>query len=373
MSGITRDIMDRRRFLKLVGAAAGAAAVGGLASACGSPSAPAPTAVPKAAEPTKAAAPATAQPTAAAAVAPGKAKVARLAFAHAGGGPSDKAANEFAKWMSERTKGELTVQIFPGGQLGGERDMTESLQMGSIEIGLFGTYAMSNVTPEWGLVIDTPYVMRDQDHFRKVVDGPLCKPMYDAMLERKGIRHIAWTNRGPRYLTANKMIKTPEDLKGVKIRVPEVESYVAAWKMLGAIVTPMAFPEVFMALKQGTIDAQENPFEQIYTSSLYEVQKYLMLTGHIRSGYEVTVSEKWLKSLSPELQKTVTDGLLEFAKLHDKYQAESESDLETKLKEKGMTFVEVDISKFQEALKDLPKQFAGKWKPGFYEEVLAVK
>jgi len=265
------------------------------------------------------------------------------------------------------------VQIFPGGQLGGERDMTESLQMGSIEIGLFGTYAMSNVTPEWGLVIDTPYVMRDQDHFRKVVDGPLCKPMYDAMLERKGIRHIAWTNRGPRYLTANKMIKTPEDLKGVKIRVPEVESYVAAWKMLGAIVTPMAFPEVFMALKQGTIDAQENPFEQIYTSSLYEVQKYLMLTGHIRSGYEVTVSEKWLKSLSPELQKTVTDGLLEFAKLHDKYQAESESDLETKLKEKGMTFVEVDISKFQEALKDLPKQFAGKWKPGFYEEVLAVK
>ncbi|MGD0627558.1 MAG: TRAP transporter substrate-binding protein DctP, partial [Thermodesulfobacteriota bacterium] len=172
------------------------------------------------------------------------AKVARLANVVAPGGAVDRACNDFAKAVAEKSKGELTVQVFPGGQLGGERDMVESVQLGSIEIGVFGSYVMANVTPEWGLPIDTPYAMRNQEHFRKVVDGPLAKPIYDAMLQRKGIRHVAWANRGPRYLTSNKPVKTPADLKGVKIRVPEVETYLAAWKMLGATVTPMAFPEV---------------------------------------------------------------------------------------------------------------------------------
>jgi TRAP-type transport system periplasmic protein len=326
--------LDRRQFLKLAGLAAGSTVIAGKASA---------------------------------------AKTVRLGEVTAAGGAVDRACHDFAKYVGEQTKGELTVQVFPGGQLGGERDMVESLQLGSIEIGIFGTFAMSNVTPEWGLPIDTPYAMRDQAHFRKVVDGPLTKPMYEAMRERKGIRHVAWGNRGPRYLTANRPVKTPADLKGLKIRVPEVETYLAAWRMLGATVTPMAFPEVFMALKQGTIDAQENPLELILTSSFYEVQKYVNLTGHIRSGYQLTVSERWLKTLSPDLQKIVTDGLIEMGRLEDKYQATDESELEKKLKDKGMVFNPVDLPKFQDALKDLPNTFKAKWKPGFYEEVLAVK
>jgi tripartite ATP-independent transporter DctP family solute receptor len=300
-------------------------------------------------------------------------KVARLATVVAPGGALDRACKDFAKAVAERSKGELTVQVFPGGQLGGERDMVESLQLGSIEIGAFGTYVLGNITPEWGLVIDTPYMIRNQAHFRKVVDGPLAKPIYDAMLQRKGIRHVAWANRGPRYLTSNKPIKTPADLKGVKMRVPEVETYMAAWKMLGATVTPMAFPEVFMALKQGTIDAQENPLELIFTSSFYEVQKYVNLTAHICSAYELTVSERWFKTLSPGLQKIVIDGLVEMGKIEDRYQAADEAELQRKLKEKGMTFHPVELPKFQEALKDLPNQFKTKWKPGFAEQVKAVR
>jgi len=303
---------------------------------------------------------------------PGKGKVARIAFAHAPGGPSDKAAHEFAKWMLEKTGGELTVQVFAGGQLGGEKDMAEALQMGSVEITPFGSYAVTAITPEWGLVLDTPYVMRNNDHFRKVVDGPLCKPMYEAMLKRKGIRHICWSNRGPRYLTTNKPVKEPADLKGIKIRVPEYESYVAAWKMLGATVTPMAFPEVFLALKQGTIDAMEAPLEILYTSSFFEVQKYLNLTSHIVTGYQVAVSEKWYQSLSPALRKTVSEGLVEMGKLQDKLQAQAEAEFERKLKEKGMIFNPVDIAKFQTALRELPRN-SPKWKPGFYEEIQKVK
>jgi len=301
------------------------------------------------------------------------AKAIRLATVVAPGGALDRACKDFAKAIAERSKGELTVQVFPGGQLGGERDMVESLQLGSIEIGAFGSYVMGNITPEWGLVIDTPYMIRNQQHFRKVVDGPLAKPIYEAMLQRKGIRHVAWANRGPRYLTSNKPIKTPADLKGVKMRVPEVETYLAAWKMLGATVTPMAFPEVFMALKQGTIDAQENPLELILTSSFYEVQKYVDLTAHICSGYEITVSERWFKSLSPGLQRIVIDGLVEMAKIEDRYQAADEAELQRKLKDKGMIFNPVDLPKFREALKELPNQFKDKWKPGFVEQVKAVR
>ncbi len=352
-------------------------ALAGIVTACGSSAPAAPAQAPAA---QKAAAPAAAAPAApaataapAAAAAPGKGKTVRIAYIMAPGGASDKAANEFAKWMADRTKGELTVQVFPGGQLGGERDMVESVQMGSMEIAVFGSYLLSNITPEYGGVLDVPYLIRDQDHFRKVVDGSLAKPIYDEMLQKKGIRHIAWENRGPRYLTSNKPIKEPAELKGVKIRVPEVEVYTTAWKMLGATVTPMAFPELFLALKQGTVDAQENPYELVYTSSFYEVQKYLTLTAHIRAAYEVVVSDKWFKTLSPELQKTVSDGLVEMAKLEDKMQVEDDKGYEAKLKEKGMTFLQPDLPKFQEGLKDLPKQYASKWKPGFYEAVQNVK
>lgn len=369
MSSNRWEDMDRRAFLKWVGTAAGVAALGGLATACGQTAAPAP-----AAAPTKAAAAPAAAPTAAA---PAKAttgkKVARVAYVHGAGGTSEKAANWFKEYLADKTKGEWEAQVYPGGQLGGERDMVESQQMGSIEIGWYGGYLIANLSPEYGGPIDCPYVMRDLEHFRKVVDGPLVKPAYEKMLKDKGIRHVAWTNRGPRYLTSNKAVTVPADLKGIKIRVPEIAAYVAAWKTLGATVTPMAFPEVFMALKQGTIDAQENPLELALNNSFYEVQKYLNETGHIYTGYQLSVSDKWFQALSPDLQKIFTEGITEMCKLQDKYQAEDEAMLAQKLKEKGMTFNKVDKPKFQEALKDLPKQFEGKWKAGFYEEILAVK
>jgi TRAP-type transport system periplasmic protein len=374
MSSDRRSDLNRRDFLKLFGVAAGTAALGGLVAGCSS-SAPAPaaaTAKPAAAA-GAAAAPTTGAAAAAAPAAGTKAKTIRVAYAHGAGGTSEKAANDFIKYIADQTKGEYAVQVFPGGQLGGERDMVESQQMGSIEVGWYGGYLISNVAPEYGGPIDCPYVMRDVEHFRKVVDGPLCKAAYDKILQAKAIRHIAWTNRGPRYLTSNKAVTVPADLKGIKIRVPEMEAYLAAWKMLGATVVPMAFPEVFMALKQGTIDAQENPLELAVNNSFYEVQKFLNETGHIYTGFELAVSEKWFSALTPQTQKIVTDGIVMLCQNQDKYQAEDEAKLVTTLKGKGMTFNPVDKPKFQEALKDLPKQFSGKWKDGFYEQILNLK
>jgi tripartite ATP-independent transporter DctP family solute receptor len=293
----------------------------------------------------------------------------RMGYVMGAGGAADKAAGDFAKIVAERSKGALVVQNFPGGQLGGERDMVESVQLGSIQIGFFGSYLIGNIVPEWGQVLDLPYLIRDQAHFRKIVDGPLAKPMYDALLQRKGLRHVAWCNRGPRYLTTNRAVSAPADVRGLKLRVPELETYVAAWRALGATVTPMALPEVFLALKQGIIDGQENPLELIFTNSFFEAQKFVNLTGHIRSGYEVVVSERWFNGLPADQKAIVTEGLVEMCRLEDRYQAEDESVLEQKLKAGGMTFNPVDLEKFRAALADLPKQFERKWVAGFYDAV----
>jgi tripartite ATP-independent transporter DctP family solute receptor len=293
----------------------------------------------------------------------------RVGYVMGQGGAADKSANDFAKMVAERSKGALTVQTFPGGQLGGERDMVESVQLGSIQVGYFGSYLAGNIVPEWGQIIDVPYLLKDQAHFRRVVDGAMSKPMYDALLQRKGIRHVAWCNRGPRYLTSNRAVTTPADVRGLKLRVPELETYLAAWKLLGATVTPMAFPEIFLALKQGIIDGQENPLELIFTASFFEAQKFVNLTGHIRGGYEITVSDRWYQGLPADQKTIVWESLAEMAKLEDKYQAEDETVLEQKLKEKGMTFHPVQVDQFRAALAELPKQFERKWTPGFYDAV----
>jgi tripartite ATP-independent transporter DctP family solute receptor len=332
--------LSRRRFVQTVGAGAGAAALwrSGIAPA----------------------------------IAQGKGKEARIAYVMGQGGAADRAAAEFGKALAEATGGELTVKTFPAGQLGGERDMVESVQLGAIEIGYFGSYLIDNITPEWGLVLDLPYLLKSQEDFRKIVDGPLATPIYEALLQRKGIRHVAWCNRGPRHLTSSKPITTPAELKGVKIRVPEVEIFVAAWKALGATVTPMALPEVFLALKQGVLDAQENPLELIYTLSFFEAQKYVNLTAHVRSGYHIVVSDRWFQGLAKSLQSTVMEKLLAMAAAEDRYQAADEAGLEKILKEKGMIFQPVEVDKFRDGLKDLPKQFATRWKPEFFEQVKAL-
>ncbi len=303
----------------------------------------------------------------------GEAATARLAHGLAIGSAIDRAGNLIARIVREKSNGTLNIQVYPSAQLGKDRDILEQLQLGSIEINIQGDVLISTLVPEWGLVLTTPFVIRDKEHFRKIVDGPLTAPMYEAMLQRKGIRNLGWIDRGPRYLTSNKPINQPSELRGLKIRVPEVETYVAAWKMLGATVTPLDFSELFLALRQGTVDAEENPLEVIHNNSLNEVQKYVNLTAHLYTGFEIVVSEKWFKSLSPELQKIIADAAKEAVEAGNREQATEELEYERKLKEKGMIFNPVDRAKFEEALRDLPKQFQAKWKPGFYEAVKDVR
>lgn len=285
----------------------------------------------------------------------------------------DQAVKWFATQMEQRTKGGVKVKVFSAGELGQEVEQYDALNLGTLESALMGAQLIGAVCPEYG-ILDLPYLWRDQEHVRKVWAGPIGKEMTQTVLQRKGIRILAAMNRGPRNLTTkNKIVKVPADLKGLKIRTIQNPVHIEAWKTLGANPVPMAFGEVFTALQQGTIDGQENPYEMIYSNSLFEVQKYLILTRHVRALIWFGVSERFWKTLSPEQQKIFSETAIEAAAMNDKLLLAGDQDMEKKLQQKGMTLITPDLAKFTEGVKSVPEKFKNVWKAGLFEKIVGTK
>ncbi|HXZ35774.1 MAG TPA: TRAP transporter substrate-binding protein [Thermodesulfobacteriota bacterium] len=278
---------------------------------------------------------------------------------------------KFGKLMSERTGGAVKIAHFGGGSLGGEKDVMEGLRLGSVHISLIGLTLMPFLDVIWG-----PYVFRDNDHGRKVLDGEIGESWKQRVLkEGGGLRLIDYVYFGPRQLTTkNTPGRTPKELKGLKIRVMEAPIYIATWKALGASPVPMAWPEVFTGLQQGTIDAQENPLELIVSNSLFEVQKYVALTSHVRPYRFLLMNDAAFNKMSKEHQKVFVDTWKEIAKEIEQEYISSDQKYLDLLKSKGMTVVQADVNAYREATKDVWKQFMPKaWGEGVYEKVQAVK
>jgi TRAP-type transport system periplasmic protein len=285
----------------------------------------------------------------------------------------DQAVKWFSTQMEQRTKGAIKVKVFSAGELGQEVEQYDALNLGTLESALMGAQLIGAVCPEYG-ILDLPYLWRDQEHVRKVWAGPIGQEMTQVILQRKGIRILAALDRGPRNLTTkNRVVKVPADLRGLKIRTIQNPVHIEAWKTLGANPVPMAFGEVFTALQQGTIDGQENPYEMIYSNSLFEVQKYMILTRHVRALIWFGVSDKFWKTLSPEHQKIFSDTAIEAAAMNNRLLVAGDQDLEKKLQEKGMTFITPDLEKFTEGVKPVPEKFKNVWKAGLFDKIVATK
>ena len=188
----------------------------------------------------------------------------------------------FAKEVEKRTGGRYKVQTFYNGSLGGERESVEAVQLGTQELTFTSTGPIPNFVPD-AKILDIPFLFRDKAHARAVLDGPIGQEML-LKFDSKGFKALAWAENGFRHMTNSKRpVNTPDDLKGLKMRTMENPVHVAAYKGFGIITTPMAFPEVFTALQQGTVDGQENPLSVIMSAKFDQVQKYLSLTGHVYS------------------------------------------------------------------------------------------
>ncbi len=218
--------------------------------------------------------------------------------------PYHQAAEKFAELVKKNTGGAVEIQIFPNSLLGGQRELLEGLQLGSVDITLTTAAVLSSFLPKTQ-VIELPFMFRDSEHVYKVVDGPLAKEIYEGD-EKKKMKVIDTWENGFRIITnIVRPIEKPEDMKGVKIRVMENKMYIEMFKALGANPTPMARGELFTGLQTKVVDGQENPLGQIYTSRFYEVQKYISLTGHTYSPEAVVFSLATWKKIPAKHQEEI--------------------------------------------------------------------
>lgn len=257
-----------------------------------------------------------------------------------------KSLEYFASQVDSLSEGKVEVRLFPSEQLGKELDMIRSIEAGIDDMTISGE-SMQNwaeITAFSGM----PYLIRDLDHLDKVVNGPIGDKIAAEIVEKIGLRPLAYFARGPRHLTSNRPIRTPEDLQGIILRVPSVPISVKTWEALGAKPTPMTFSEVFTALQQGTVEAQENPFALIHHAGFYEVQKYVNLTGHVIGWVYVVIGEAQFKALKPEYQQIILQAGQAMQTYHEGLFLDQEERLKKALAERGMEFVEVDVAAFQQ-------------------------
>jgi TRAP-type transport system periplasmic protein len=260
------------------------------------------------------------------------------------------ASVKFADELKALTDGRIEVEVYPNETLGKEMDVINGMQLGTADMTITGE-SLQNWAPMAALLA-VPYAYKSLEDMDAVASGDLGDRIKAQIIEKAGIRPIAYFARGPRNLTSNRPITTPAELSGLKMRVPNVPLFLNVWQALGASPTPMAFSEVFTSLQNGTIDAQENPLALIKSANFAEVQKYVNKTEHVRSWIYLTISEGAWGKLSEADQANV----MEAAKRAQTYERElflaQETSLVSELEAAGMTFVDVDGAAFAAAAKD---------------------
>ena len=264
-------------------------------------------------------------------------------------------ADEFAKRVNTELKGKVEVKVFHSSQLGGDEQMMRGIKVGAPEMFLPST-VMSSADEKFG-VFEMPYLVKDRNHMANIRDQ-VVNPTLVPIAEKSGYRILAVWENGFRQITNNKHpIKVPDDLKGLKLRVPGGTWRVKMFKAYGANPSPMAFSEVFVALQTGVMDAQENPLAQIYPARFYEVQKYLSMTGHVYTPAYVTAGASWSK-FPADVQKILKDTAVEMEPEVYKIAAELDESLLKKLKDSGMQVNEADKDAFIKASKPIYDEFA---------------
>ena len=264
--------------------------------------------------------------------------------------PWHLASVKFGEELARLTDGRIAVEVYPNESLGKEIDLINGMQLGTVDMTITGE-SLQNWAPMAALLA-VPYAYKSIEHMDEVASGEIGDRIEQQIVQKVQIRPIAYFARGPRNLTSNRPITSPDELNGLKMRVPNVPLFVDVWSALGANPGPMAFSEVFTSLQNGTIEAQENPLALIRSANFNEVQSHVNMTEHVRSWIYLTIAESTWNKLSADDQAAV----MEAAKTAQAYERElfnaSLADDRAYLEGKGMTFVEVDGPAFQAKAKD---------------------
>ena len=299
----------------------------------------------------------------------------KLKFAHVY--ETSEPYHTYAVWaageIAKRTNNKYTMDVFPASQLGNETQINQSLSLGTVDMVYTGQAFAARTHPPLSIG-GAPYMFRDFDHWKKYSESPVLTELMDGYYKKGGNKPIAAFYYGVRHTTANKAINKPEDMKGLKLRVPDAPLYIMYPKVVGANATPIAFAEVYLALQNKTVDAQENPLPTILAKKFYEVQTHVNLTGHITEMLIAIVGGHVWSKLTDAEKKTFEAVFHEAAEKSNAEIVKSEQALATDFSTKyGKTVVKSDREAFKKAFapflvaKDVP------WDKALYDRVQAIK
>ena len=274
--------------------------------------------------------------------------------------------------IEKRTNGKYHIDVFPASSLGKESDINQGLTLGTVDMIISGLSFAARTMPRIGVGY-YPYTFRDGDHLLKWARSDAFKSMTDDYRQKTGIQITAMTYYGIRQSTSNKPFTDCAGMKGLKMRVPDVPAYLGLPKACGANPTPIAFAEVYLALQNGTVDAQENPLTTIEAKKFYEVQKYIILTGHIVDSLATEIAPHVWSRLSEEERKIFTDVTQEAAAHATAEIQKREGELVDEFRKKGLTVTAVDKKSFQDAIqKNIPMESMGYIKAD-WDRIQAIK
>ena len=277
-----------------------------------------------------------------------------------------------AEEIKKRSNGKFDIQVFPASTLGKETDINQGLQLGTVDMIISGPSFAARSYPRFGIAY-YPFIFRDGEHLLAYSKSAVFKDMVDEFRAKTGIQVTAYTYYGARHTTAQKAFTNCEGMKGLKIRVPDVPAYTATPKACGANPTPIAFAEVYLALQNGTVDAQENPLTTIEAKKFFEVQKAIMLTGHIIDGLTTQIAPQLWNKLSDPEKAMFTEVTREAAAKASADIKKREGELVDEFKKKGLQIVAVDRKSFQDAvLKSSPLESMG-FTRADYDKIQAAK
>lgn len=265
------------------------------------------------------------------------------------GHPYYVGAEKFKELVEEKTNGNVVIEIYPNNELASSSKAVEGVQLGTIDIALESSMTIGNFVPEFG-VLDMPFLFENRDQVYAILDGEVGQELA-AKAEECGFKLLYYWDNGFRNISnGKKPINSVEDLKGLKIRVPESEVFITTFETLGAIPTPMAWSEVFTSLQLGTVDGQENPNGHMIAYKLYEVQKYFAVTNHIFTAEPLIMNLDVFNSLSENQRTAIMEAAKEAGDYQRKLSADREQEFLDQVKDNGVEVTEPDLNAFKTAV-----------------------
>lgn len=287
--------------------------------------------------------------------------------------PRHEALQLFADRVAERTNGAITVTIFPNSTLGSERELVEQAQAGVTEFALVGSI-VSNFYPQW-TIIDMPFLWEDSEHLAAFIDSDIAQQWASDMSEQLGFEMLAFFERNPRILTTRGTpVSSIDDLRGLKVRVPDVKVYTDTWRAFGVEPVPMPAADFYMGLRLGMIDGMENPVEVMYHWKIHEVAEHLSLTNHMRSGFFFIASSSFMDRLDDEQREIVIEAAREARDVLAEKNREGAANLLDRLRDEGMQIVEdPDVSGFEAASQRIHDEYMDVFGRDAYDEVVSLR